>query len=141
MKLIDQLLKLQKRYALWIVIFGLILTVFSAPRAVKLLTRISTDLVNLLPKSYPSVHIHDEIGKKFKSRDSLFLVIYSNSPEKNFEAAKAAKVYLETLPEVSSTALEKPGYDFLDRNKFMIAGLDDLYAVRDQLRKEIQKKK
>ncbi|OVE80940.1 hypothetical protein BVY03_05075, partial [bacterium K02(2017)] len=135
------LIDFQKKYALWIVLVGLILTIFLAPRALKLLTKIATNLVNLLPNTYPNVIVNDEIGKKFKNSNNLFLIIYSEDPTSNLTATIKTKEYLEKLEEVESVLIEKPGYDFFDKSKFMLVGLNDLYKIKDQLKKQIHKKK
>src|SRR3989339_49663 len=134
-------LRLQKRFALLILIFGLVLAVICAPRAIKLLSTIKTDLIHLLPDHYPSVHYTEKIQKTFNRRSSLFLILSSPDAQANLEAMFATKAYLETLPSVQFVETQKRGYDFFDQNKLLLIDLKDLYQIHDRLKDKIQKEK
>lgn len=140
-KILNRFLKFQKKYALLILIAGIILTVFAFPRGKGLLTNIKTDLKHLLPDDYPSVHFTEEIEKKFNRRSSLYLILNSPDPVANQKAMKEAKKFVLKLPSVDYIETEKRGYDFVDENKLVLIGLKDLYDIHDRLKDKIQKEK
>lgn len=140
-KFIGVFLQFQKRYTVAILLFGLTVTVLAAPRAVRLLTSIATELIHLLPDEYPSVRHTDEIQKKFNRRSSLFLIITSPDADANFRAMIALQSYLEKNPLVDRVDVKKRGYDFFDKNKLLLVELKDLYQIHDRLKDRIQKRK
>lgn len=135
--LVEFLLLVQKRYTIIILLVGLILSGLAAPRAVKLLTSIKTDLINLLPDDYPSVHYTEEVQKKFNRRSSMYLILNSPDAEANKEAMFAVKKHIESLEEVGYIEVEKRGFDFFDRNKLLLIDLADIYAIHDRLKDKI----
>lgn len=140
-KLIDKFLYIQNRYALLIVLVGVICSVLAFPRAIKLLGTIATDLIHLLPDNYPSVKYTDEVKKKFDRRSSLFLILNSPSQKTNFKAMKDLQVYLEKDAEVDYVAVKKRGFSYIEENKLMLVDLKDLYKIKSSLKDYIHKKK
>jgi len=140
-KFLDLFLHVQKKYAVYILIIGILLTVLAAPRGIKLLTTIKTDLIHLLPDHYPSVHYTEEIQKKFNRRSSLYLIIHSPDKEVNKKAMFAARDYLLELPSVDYVEITKKGYDFFDSNKLLLIDIKDLYEIHDRLKDRIHKEK
>lgn len=141
-KMIETFLQFQKKYALPLVILGILAAGFSAPKAVKLLSSIKTDLINLLPDDYPAVVFNRLIKKKFNRRSSMYLIIHSPDKEANLKAMEASKAFLlKELAEIDYIETEKRGFDFFDKNKLLLMDLKDLYKVRDKLKDKIQKKK
>jgi uncharacterized protein len=141
MKPIEFFLSIQKKYAGTIVLIGIILAVLCFPRAVRLLSNIKTDLINLLPDHYPTVRYTEEIQKKFNRRSSLYLIINSPHAEINKKAMVASKAYLETLPSIDYIEVKKRGYDFFDKNKLLLLGLKDLYDIKNRLKDKIEQEK
>jgi len=140
-KILDKIIQWQSRHALMIVIVGAILSAVCAPRAIKLLGKVATELETLLPTTYENVQLNKEIKKKFNRRSSLSLILSSPKPENNQKAALATKAFLEALPEVDFVENEKTGYDFFDKHKLTILSLEQLYAIRDKVKSRIQKEK
>lgn len=124
-----------------ILLAGFFLSALSLPRASHLLTTVATELIHLLPTHYPSVRLSDKIGKQFARHGSLYVILNSPNQAANERATIDLKAYLEGDPAVAEAEIEKHGYDFIDKNKFMLMDLEDLYKIRDGLKKKIQKKK
>lgn len=120
---------------------GVILSLISAPRAIKLLTSVATDLIHLLPTNYPSVRDSDRIKQKFNRRSSLFVILNSPSLEVNEKAVREVRDYLLQLDSVDKVDIEKQGYDFFDQKKLLLLDLDDVYKIHDKLKDKIQKEK
>lgn len=140
-KSIDYFLYVQKRYAIWIFLLGILLSIGAAPRAIKLLTSIKTDLIHLLPENIPSVRYTDEVKKKFDRRSRLFVIINSPDPEANKNAMLDLTEFLKQLPSIDSITIERRGMEFFDQNKLLLIDIRDLYTIHDRLKEKIQKKK
>ncbi len=140
-KLVNGLIDLQSRYAVYILLFGLALSIVSARPAIKLLTNVKTDLIHLLPDDYASVKYTEEVRTKFNRRSSLHLVINSPDPKANKAAMFAVRDYIQQLPSVDYIEIEKRGFDFFDKNKLLLVDLNDIYTIHDKLKDRIQKKK
>lgn len=141
-KVINILIKLQEKYSLFILFSGIALTSLATPRAVGLLTNVKTDLINLLPDHYPTVHYTDEIQKKFNRRSSLYIIINSPDAAANQKAMFAAKDFLtQRMPSIDFIEIEKRGYDFFDKNKLLLIELKDLYQIHDRLKDKLNKGK
>lgn len=138
---LQKFLQWQRRYAALIVCFTIVLSAFAAPRAVKLLSTIKTDLINLLPDDYPTVRYTEEIQKKFNRRSSMYLIIHSPDPEANFKAMMDAKAFLEKVPEVDFISVDKRGFEYIDNNKLLFMELKDLYEIKDKIGDKIEKEK
>lgn len=134
-------IRLQKKYYMVILLVGLALTVVCAKPAIKLLTSVATDLINLLPENYPSVKLSDQIKKKFNRRSSMFVILHSPSPEANEKAIHGLKEFLEKNESVDRVEIKKEGYEFIDQNKLLLIDLSDIYTAHDKLKDKIQKEK
>lgn len=139
--LIDRCLEFQRRHAWSFVLVAIILSVFTARPAIKLLSTVATDIIHLLPESYPSVHYSNLIKEKFNKRSSLFLIIDSPDAQTTQQAALHALAEIQKLEDVDFVISEKTGYDFIDKNMLMLVDLEDLYKTRDALKEKIQKTK
>jgi predicted RND superfamily exporter protein len=102
-----------------ILIAGLALTLISWPRMGYLFKHISTDPVDLLPKDYQSVQTLLEIRDKVSQNNNFGIVLESEHPENTKAALHALKPLIEKSPLVGKVSLTKPGYEFLDKNKFL----------------------
>lgn len=141
-KMLMKLAEWQKKYTILILVFGILFAVFSYPRAVHLLATVKTELINLLPDHYPSVHYTSEIQRKFNRRSSLYLIVNSPDREANLKAVTDARKFLiDELDSIDYIDDEKKGYDFFDNNKLLLIDLEDLYTIRNRLEDKIQKKK
>lgn len=139
--LVERFLWLQRRLAWLFLLIAIALGFFTAPRAIKLLVTVATDLIHLLPDHYPSVHYSNLIKQKFNKRSSLFLIISSPNSAANEGAALYAKASLEKLESVDFVENEKKGFDFINQYKLLLVDLEDIYKTRDRLKEKIQKKK
>lgn len=139
----DALIRWQAKAALWIVLLGLLIAFFTAPRAVKLLSSIKTDLINLLPDDYPAVKFNNLIKKKFDRRSSLYLIIHSPDRDANFKAMQAANDFLlkELKDDIDYIETKKNGFEYFDENKLLLIDLKDLYEIKEKLADRISKKK
>jgi len=128
----------------WIIfIFFILLTYLAVPRAIKLLTTISTNLSQLLPDHYPSVKIGNEVKNKFKKEGGgdLILTIQSDNPKKNKKLIQDLASYFEKMPEVERVKYKKKGYSFFDKHKLLYIELDDLYEIHSRVKRKIQQEK
>lgn len=140
--IVHKLADWQKRYAVIILVIGIILGAVCYPRAVRLLGNVKTDLIHLLPDHYPSVHFTEEIQKKFNRRSSMYLIVNSPDEEANKKAIAFARDYLlKNLSAIDYIEDEKTGYEFFDDNKLLLIDLEDLYTIQERLKDKIQKKK
>ncbi|OVE81375.1 hypothetical protein BVY03_04110 [bacterium K02(2017)] len=137
----SKLIAIQKKYPLPIILIGIILSIICFPRAIGLLSNIQTDLINLLPDSFPSVKQSEIIKKQFDRRSSLFLIINSPNSAQNQLAMLDMKNYLLKDPQVGEVRIEKRGYDFFNQNKLLLLDLKDLYKINNRLKDRIQKEK
>lgn len=120
---------------------GLALILISWPRMGYLFKHISTDPVDLLPKDYQSVQTLLEIRDKVSQNNNFGIVLESDNPENTKAALHALKPLLEKSPMVGEVLLTKPGYDFLDKNKFLFMDTKDLQDIRDRIDRKIQREK
>lgn len=137
----DWLIALQQKHYIFILLIGVLLSALSYSRAIKLMTNVATELIHLLPNHYPSVKLSDQLKEQFHRRSSLFVVINSPSAEVNEATVKDLKIHLEKNDLVDHADIEKPGYDFIDQNKLILADLDSITQIRDRLRDRIQREK
>ncbi len=140
-RFLNAFMAFQFKHPLYILGFVTLLTLVSAPRAIKLLTTVKTDLIHLLPEDRPSVELTGIIQEKFNRRSSLFLVIQSPHKESNIKAVKMIAEALSKDAEVDFVETEKRGFDFFDKNKLLLVELKDLYDLKEVIRKKIDKKK
>ena len=126
-----------------ILVFFIGLTVLVAPRAIKLMGSISTELSKLLPSDEPAVVIGNEIKKKFKKKGGgdIILLIESPDPVANRRVVEKAADFLEKIPEVERVKTMQEGYDFFDRHKLLYLELEDLRKIRDRVTRKIQQEK
>ena len=54
MNILEGFLHIQKKYAWLIILIGFVLITLCYPKAVRLLSNVKTDLINLLPEKYPT---------------------------------------------------------------------------------------
>lgn len=114
---------------------------FTWPRMAYLFKNISTDPVDLLPKDYQSVQTLLEIRDKVPDYRRFGIVLESENPDKTKEALKALVPVLQNSPLVGKVEMTKPGYHFLDKNKFLFLETNDLQDIRDRIDRKIQREK
>lgn len=126
----------------WIILLaGILLIFFSWPRMAFLFKNISTDPADLLPPEHPSVATLLEIREKVNAPRRTSVVLESENPENTKKLLNDLAKDLEALPLVGEIWITKPGYDFLDKNKFLFMELDDLQEIRDRIDRKIQQEK
>lgn len=128
----------------WVFILAIFLVSFlSFPRAIHLMSTISTELSKLLPDSYPTVKLANEIKGKFKKKGGgdLAMVFDSPDPKVNLKVLEGLISYLDAMPEVGELRYTKQGYDFFDKHKLLFIELDDLETIRDRIKRKIQHEK
>lgn len=147
MAFFETFIRFQKRYYVWILLFGVLLSASTAWPAIRLLKSVATELIHLLPSHYPSVGLTDKMREKFKRRSNLFVIVSSQNPDVNETLVKDLKTYLENLKDadgkkiVDYAEIEKEGYDFVDKYKLVLLDLDDIYKIRDTLQERIEREK
>lgn len=147
MSFVEAFIRFQRRYYIWILLFGVLLSVATAWPAIKLLKSVATELIHLLPNHYPSVGLTDKMREKFKRRSNLFVIVSSSNPNVNEAVVKDLKPYLEGLEDaagkkiVEAVEIEKEGYDFIDKYKLVLLDLDDIYKIHDTLQERIEREK
>lgn len=131
---------LMRAYPL-ILVAGIALAILSWPRMVYLLKNISTDPVDLLPRNFPSVETILKIRDHLDTPPRFGLVFESDKPEQVKQLLKDLAPELKKIPSVGKVMITKPGYDFLDKNKFLFMETKDLLEVRDRIDRKIQQEK
>lgn len=140
----EKFIQFTARYALLIIALFSILTYFMAPRAIKLIKKVSTRLEDLLPNDYSTVRVGEEVQKKFKEegRPNLIILFESNKPQENRKLLFDFKAYFETFPEVGKIKYIKNHHqDFFSKHKLLYLEQDDLIEIRDRIKRKIQREK
>jgi hypothetical protein len=106
-----------------------------------LLKHISTDPVDLLPKHFQSVQTLLEIRDKVSQNHNFGIVLESDHPEQTKAALHALVPLIEKSPFTDKVQVTKPGYEFLDKNKFLYMETEDLRDIRDRIDRKIQREK
>lgn len=116
---------------------------FAFKPAIKLITKISTNFSDLLPESYPSVKLGNEVKQKFKKKGGgdLILLFESPDPAHNHQARADLVNYLQAIPEVENVKFKKENYDFFDKYKLLYMELEDLQKIRERTAQKIQREK
>jgi len=114
---------------------------FSVPRMVNLLQNISTDPVDLLPRSYASVQSLLKVRDNVESRTRFAVVLESEHPETMKKVLEALKPKLAQNPLIGKVEDKKVGYQFFDKHKLLYLDLEDLKTIRDRIDRKIQRSK
>lgn len=128
----------------WLIIIGFVgLSYFAYSPAVGLIKRISTNLSDLLPETYPSVKFGNEVKEKFKKKGGgdLILILESPDPKVNQKLLVDLAGFIERHPEVEQVKTTKKGYDFFDKYKLLYMELGDLEKIKERVNRKIQQEK
>lgn len=129
------------RYWPIVLIVILIASGLSVPSTTKLFKTISTDPIDLLPKSNPNVTTLKRVRAKLERGVRSSIVLESNDRKANVDFLKDIASKLEQLPFIAQVDWKKPGYDFFDQHKLLYLEKKDLETIRDRIDKKIQKEK
>jgi len=128
------------KYARWISLAGVLLTLASGFFVVKLYANLKPDIEELLPTTSRSVVDLKQVTSRLRSIDNLAILVFSKNGEAagRFQADLAHK--LESLPAQVSAGVEYKISDelrFFDRRKALFISIADLKDIRDFIRKRI----
>ncbi|HBF12523.1 MAG TPA: hypothetical protein DDW49_03900 [Deltaproteobacteria bacterium] len=141
--LADKFVKRLIRHSWWILILFMAATAITAPRAVRLITTITSELSALLPDDHTSVALSRQLKKKFKKSTggNLALIVESPHTEKNKQVMIDLANNLRALPDVREVKIERKNYKFFDDHKLLYIDLEDLQKVKERVQRQIQKEK
>lgn len=108
---------------------------------VRLFQNIDTDLAKLLPESYPSVQLIEEVRDKLEGGARMRLVLTGPDRETLYPFMRDLAEHLRGVEEIKKVEFEKPGYDFFDEHKMLYVSLEDLQDIRERLDRRIQREK
>jgi len=129
------------RYYPIVLIGGIVLIFWSWPRVTYLFKNISTDPIDLLPPTYQSVNTLFKLRDKIDQKRRFDILFESENPDNTKRLMADVKTYLEGLPGVGRVYIKKPGYTFLDKNKFLFIDQVDLIDIKNRIDRKIQREK
>ncbi|MDO8519094.1 MAG: MMPL family transporter [Deltaproteobacteria bacterium] len=141
--MLEKLIRRLIPHAWLLVLLMVAISAAVAPRALKLLTNISTELSKLLPDDYPTVQLSKEVKTKFKKKGGgdVILILESPDPVANRKAVEEMVLHLKKLPDVGEVKFLKAGQGIFFKSKLLYMELEDLESIRDRVRKRIQREK
>lgn len=121
----------------------IVLSILSYPRAIKLMSNISTDISKLLPDDHPTVALGQEMKQKFKKKGGgdLVVIIDSPNPENNKKLMLDLVQKFQSEPFIVNVLYTKEGFDFFADHKLLYIDTDDLVEIKDRISRKIQREK
>lgn len=93
--------------------------------------KLDTDLVNLLPRSFPSVQAMDELERKFWGTGYVAVVAQGAEPEELKRFAEDVAPKLAELPTIRFVDIRRP-VDFFREHALYYLDVDDLETIRNR---------
>lgn len=121
------------RFAPWVVLFSIVLTLVSTHFAIRLYSNLRTDFEELLPTQARSVQDLVQIENRMESSSSLAILIYSDHPEQSKRFVTDLATGLEKLHSKLITRVEyriDAEIRFFKRRKALMVDLGDLKKIR-----------
>jgi uncharacterized protein len=111
------------------------------PSTIRLFKNISTDPIDLLPKTDPNVATLRMAREKLERGVRSNIVVESDDRNANIRFIQDMVARLAKEPYVGRVEWRKTGYDFFDRHKLLFMDRQDLITIRDRISRKIEKEK
>ena len=108
-----------------IIVFGLLVSIFSGYFAAKLSENIKTDFADLLPDDYVSVHELNRIKARVGGIGPLMVVITSDDLDRAVEFMEVLSDSLRDNPLISSLSTHDSKKELLRENRLLYMDLED----------------
>ncbi|MFH1654135.1 MAG: MMPL family transporter [Pseudomonadota bacterium] len=129
-----------KFYIPILMLVGVLLSISINP-TIALFKNIQTDFSSLLPRSYPSVQLMDEVDAKFGTMKNVMVIFETKNPDAIKKMLPLLSKEFESDEEVGSVDYKKRGYDFFYEHKLLFPSVEDLEEMRDKIDRRIQREK
>ncbi|KAA3603940.1 MAG: hypothetical protein DWQ06_05635 [Calditrichaeota bacterium] len=136
-KIGDNINFITKNY-IWIIIFGLILSVITAYFGSKL--RIKSSLDRLLPETTQSVKTLRKVQEKVGSTSNLIIVLESGGFQTNYDFAQKLLPKFEADSLIARVEFRRD-VEFIEKNQLLYLSLGDLRTLYTKVKSKIDKEK
>lgn len=124
-----------------IIVFGLLVSIFSGYFAAKLAENIKTDFADLLPDDYVSVHELNRIKARVGGIGPLMVVITSDDLDRAVEFMEVLSDSLRDNPLISSLSTHDSKKELLRENRLLYMDMEDLQQIHSRLDDHIELEK